>query len=237
MSTPPSTPPADEERHEDEPSPDTLARVLEISSRTWGEPDQGAAERLSTILGAEAVSTRVFRGELTIAVAAGRWRDAMFHMRDVEGYDYLSDVVVTDWLGYEGVVAGYYSSGGVLTHDMNTAGSWGKAVVPHAPGGEKRFSVSSHLMKLQTVPQGQHRRVRMQAWLDDGEPIDSLVPVYPSADFHEREALDLMGVTFTGHPNPRRILMPDFWVGHPQRKDYPVGGEQVQFSTDFKDVH
>ena len=70
---------------------------------------------------------------------------------------------------------------------MNRAGSWGNAAVPK-PLGDKRFTVSCHLLKLMTVAPGEHRRVRIQAWLDDGEEIATLIPVYPSADYHEREA-------------------------------------------------
>ena len=73
-------------------------------------------------------------------------------------------------------------------------------------------------------------RVRVQVWLDDGEPIASVVPVWPTADWHEREAYDLMGIRFEGHPNLVRILMEDDWEGHPLRKDYPIGGEPVRFS-------
>jgi NADH-quinone oxidoreductase subunit C len=83
-----------------------------------------------------------------------------------------------------------------------------------------------------TVTDGNHRRLRIRVWLDDNETISTLISVYPSADFHEREAFDLMGITFEGHPNLRRILMPDDWGGHPQRKDYPIGGEPVQFSDE-----
>ena len=90
----------------------------------------------------------------------------------------------------------------------------------------KRFSVSYHLLALSRPP----RRVRVQAWLDDGEEIDSVVPVWPTADWHEREAWDLMGIHFRGHPNLVRILMDEDWEGHPLRKDYPVGGEPVRFS-------
>ena len=74
------------------------------------------------------------------------------------------------------------------------------------------------------------RRVRVQVWLDDGEPISSVVPVWPTADWHEREAWDLMGIRAEGHPNLSRILMEDDWEGHPLRKDYPIGGEPVRFS-------
>jgi NADH-quinone oxidoreductase subunit C len=83
-----------------------------------------------------------------------------------------------------------------------------------------------------TVANGGHRRLRVQTYVDDGESVPSLVPVYPSADYHEREAWDMFGIVFDGHPNLVRILMPDDWGGHPQRKDYPLGGEPVQFSDE-----
>jgi NADH-quinone oxidoreductase subunit C len=90
----------------------------------------------------------------------------------------------------------------------------------------KRFSVSYHLLALRQPAE----RVRLKCWLDDGEPVPSVVSVWPTADWHEREQFDLMGITFTGHPNLSRILMEDDWEGHPLRKDYPLGGEPVRFS-------
>ena len=107
---------------------------------------------------------------------------------------------------------------------MNAPGSQGLQRVPDPK--PKRFSVVYHLLALGDEP----RRVRVKAWLDDGEAIDSVVGVWPSADWFEREVYDMFGVTFTGHPNHRRILMEDDWEGHPLRKDYPIGGEPVRFS-------
>src|SRR5207237_190122 len=77
---------------------------------------------------------------------------------------------------------------------------------------------------------GETTRVRLQVWIDDGEAVPTVVGVWPTADWHEREAWDLFGIRFDGHPNPRRILMDDDWEGHPLRKDYPIGGEPVRFS-------
>jgi NADH-quinone oxidoreductase subunit C len=90
----------------------------------------------------------------------------------------------------------------------------------------KRFSVSYHLLALRD----DHSRVRLQVWADDGEPVPSVVTIWPTADWHEREAYDLMGIRIEGHPNLTRILMDDDWEGHPLRKDYPIGGEPVRFS-------
>jgi NADH-quinone oxidoreductase subunit C len=90
----------------------------------------------------------------------------------------------------------------------------------------KRFAVNYHLLSVSERP----RRLRLQVWLDDGEPVPTVVGVWPTADWHEREAFDLMGITFSGHPNLKRILLDDDWEGYPLRKDYPIGGEPVRFS-------
>jgi NADH-quinone oxidoreductase subunit C len=83
---------------------------------------------------------------------------------------------------------------------------------------------------LAHVGEGPPARVRLQVFLEDGEEIDSVVPVWPTADWHEREAYDMVGIVFRGHPNLKRLLMPSDWAGHPLRKDYPIGGEPVQFT-------
>ncbi|WP_460851098.1 NADH-quinone oxidoreductase subunit C [Nocardioides montaniterrae] len=75
-----------------------------------------------------------------------------------------------------------------------------------------------------------NRRIRVEVGVpDDGTTVPSLVPVYPAADWHERECFDMYGLVFEGHPALTRILMPDDWPGHPQRKDYPLGGIPVEY--------
>jgi len=81
----------------------------------------------------------------------------------------------------------------------------------------------------------QHLMVVCPAEGGDDPRVPSLAPVYESAIWPEREVLDLMGVTFTDHPDPRRILMPNNWPNHPLRKDVPLGGEEVPFSFTFDD--
>lgn len=78
-----------------------------------------------------------------------------------------------------------------------------------------------------------NRRIRLEVALADPQDhhphLPSVVTVYPHADYQEREAWDMFGVIFDGHPALTRILMPDDWVGHPQRKDYPLGGIPVEY--------
>ena len=169
------------------------------------------------------VSERTAYGETTVIVERERLREAALHLRDAEGFRFLSDIAAADYLGWgEAGVAGYWGS--PAGRDANSPGSWGLTRLPEPR--PKRFSVSYHLLALQKGAP----RVRLQVWCDDGEPVPSVVPVWPTADWHEREAFDLMGIVFEGHPNLVRILMSEDWEGHPLRKDYPIGGEPVRFS-------
>jgi NADH-quinone oxidoreductase subunit C len=85
---------------------------------------------------------------------------------------------------------------------------------------DPRFEVVYHLFSTATKT-----RVRLKVKLSGGDTsVDSLVPLWPSADFFEREVFDLFGIRFDGHPNLKRIMMPEGWDGHPLRKDYPVEG-------------
>ena len=75
-----------------------------------------------------------------------------------------------------------------------------------------------------------NRRIRLEVAVPDVDPhIPSLVGIYPTNDWHERETFDMYGIVFDGHPSLTRILMPDDWPGHPQRKDYPLGGIPVEY--------
>lgn len=85
---------------------------------------------------------------------------------------------------------------------------------------EPRFEVIYHLL---SIPKKE--RVRLKVRLDGTSPvIDSVMPVWPGANYFEREVFDLFGIRFSGHPYLRRLLMPEDWEGHPLRKDYPVEG-------------
>lgn len=94
---------------------------------------------------------------------------------------------------------------------------------PEETGAE--LHVVYHLLSMT-----HNRRVRVEVTCPDADPhVPSVVATYPTADWHERETWDFFGIVFDGHPALTRILMPDDWPGHPQRKDYPLGGIHVEY--------
>ncbi|GIF05261.1 NADH-quinone oxidoreductase subunit C [Actinoplanes siamensis] len=96
--------------------------------------------------------------------------------------------------------------------------------VDYLGSDERRFHIAYQLTSMTY-----RRRVRLEVAVPDGVAVPSVTGVYPTADWQEREVYDMFGVVFAGHPNLTRILMPDDWEGHPQRKDYPLGGVPVEY--------
>ena len=85
---------------------------------------------------------------------------------------------------------------------------------------EPRFEMNYQLLSIST-----RQSLRLRVRLQGSDPlVDTVTTIWPGAGWHEREAYDLFGVRFAGHPDLRRILMPENWEGHPLRKDYPVEG-------------
>jgi NADH-quinone oxidoreductase subunit C len=169
------------------------------------------------------VGVREQHGETTLVVERERLVEACEHLRDEEGFTFLSDIAASDYLGWGGEgVSGYIGTAG--GRDLNVPMTQGFEALPEPK--PKRFALNYHLLAIGREP----RRLRVQVWLDDGEAAPSVVYVWPTADWHEREAWDVMGIPIEGHPNLKRILLDDDWEGHPLRKDYPIGGEPVRFS-------
>lgn len=101
---------------------------------------------------------------------------------------------------------------------------------------EPRFAVHYELLNMPRV-----ERLRVKALVPDPGPdalpeVDSVADIFPTAEFQEREIYDFFGIVFRGHPDLRRILMPEDYIGWPQRRDFPVGGDPVIFTNSERSV-
>lgn len=106
------------------------------------------------------------------------------------------------------------------------------SAVDYWPQREPRFHVVYEFKNIK-----QKLRLEIRVLLNGDEPqLDSITAVYPNAEWHERELWDMFGLHIQNHPDLRRILMPEDWVGHPLRKDYPLGYEEVEFSFNFEEI-
>jgi NADH-quinone oxidoreductase subunit C len=97
-------------------------------------------------------------------------------------------------------------------------------LLPRAPRWEVVYSLLS-------LSRNDRYRLKVEVPEADLPEVPSVVTVWPAANFYEREIFDLMGIAFAGHPNLRRIMLPDDWVGYPLRFDHPLGGEEVSFTS------
>ena len=174
------------------------------------------AQELDRVRGGSVLSTYHEHGQACLIVAPDAILDVLRWLRDTPGQEYrfLSSVHGVDYL-------------------------------PASP----RFGVHYELLNMERV-----ERLRVRAALDDPEMgsnragadapaeqpalpvIDSVVELFPAAEFQEREVYDFFGIVFRGHPDLRRILMPETYVGWPQRRDFPVGGEPVVFTFNEREV-
>ncbi|MBW8010774.1 MAG: NADH-quinone oxidoreductase subunit C [Chloroflexi bacterium] len=108
-----------------------------------------------------------------------------------------------------------------------------QTAVDYWPQEKPRF----HLI-YQFNSYAQKARLEVRVPLDGDSPVvNSVVSVFPNANWHEREIWDLFGIRFEGHPDLRRILMPHDWEGYPLRKDYPLGYEEVQFTFNYDEIN
>ena len=96
---------------------------------------------------------------------------------------------------------------------------------------DPRFEVVYHLVSF-----AHRHRITLKVGVNEDQPVPSLARIWPTATFQEREVFDMFGVIFDGHPSLQRILMPEDWDGHPQRKDHPLVYEEVAFTINHDDV-
>ncbi len=164
--------------------------------------------------GDDILHVKEFRGETTIVVLAQRAPELLDFLRVSPGlvYNMLSDISAVD----------YYPEDYGAAFDGDE--------VDFRP---ERFAVSYHILSMLY-----NRRLRVKTFVAEADPqLPTATVVFPAANWLEREIADMMGITFSGHPDQRRLLMPEDWHGHPHRRDYPLGKETVAFSFNVDEIH
>lgn len=103
---------------------------------------------------------------------------------------------------------------------------------PPTENRPERFGIAYHLLSMLY-----NRRLRVKAFVPEEEPVlTTITDIWMGANWLEREIMDMYGIEFEGHPDPRRLLMPEDWDGYPRRKDYPLGYETPQFSFNAEEI-
>jgi NADH-quinone oxidoreductase subunit C len=173
-------------------------------------------EQLNENFSEDVLHIKEFRGETTVVVNPESIQPVMEYLRNTSGlvYNFLSDISAVDY---------YPNDYGEENGYDGTA----KAFRP------ERFGISYHIYSMLY-----NRRLRIKTFAMEEDPqVPTVTNVWPAANWLEREIMDLMGVNFTGHPDQRRLLMPDDWDGHPQRRDYPMGKETIAFSFNAEEIY
>lgn len=173
-------------------------------------------EQLKQNFSEDVLHVKEFRGETTVIVNPESIQIVMEFLRNTPGlvYNFLSDISAAD----------YYPN------DYGEENGYDGTEHPFRP---ERYGISYHIYSMLY-----NRRLRIKVFAMEEDPtIPTVVNVWPAANWLEREIMDLMGVNFSGHPDPRRLLLPDDWDGHPHRRDYPLGKETVAFSFNAEEIY
>ena len=179
------------------------------------------------------------RTEITLDIAPDRWHDACRALRDEFGFELCMDVCGVDYLGYgidEWDTTDVSSEGFSRGVEGRGPGRFKYGEAPSVAGLEsgRRYAVVAHLLSMQ-----HNLRLRVRCFAaDDTMPVvRSIVDLWPGVNWFEREAFDMYGILFEGHPDLRRILTDYGFVGHPFRKDFPlIGNVEVRYDAEKQRV-
>jgi NADH-quinone oxidoreductase subunit C len=197
------------------------------------------AERLRAQFPDALVDIAQPRGELTLDVAPDAWHATCRTLRDGFGFEQCMDICGVDYLGY--------GSDEWDTTDVSSEGfsrgvegrgpgrfKWGEQPTDAKLPSNRRFAVVAHLLSIQN---NVRLRVRCFAADDTLPVVASVVDLWPGVNWFEREAFDMFGILFEGHPDLRRILTDYGFVGHPFRKDFPlIGNVEVRYDNEKQRV-
>ena len=178
------------------------------------------------------------RGEVLLEVPAGAWRETCIALRDEFGFEQAMDLSGIDYLGYGSDEWDTDVSSEGFSRGVEGRGpgrfAFGQATSDRSAVPQRRFAV---VLQLLSIRHNLRLSVRSHA-PDDALPIiASVVDVWPGLTWFEREAFDLFGIVFDGHPDLRRILTDDGFVGHPFRKDFPlIGNVEVRYDAEKERV-
>ena len=203
------------------------------------EPTLSFADRLKARFGERAMSIVEAHGETTLELAPADWLAVIGSLRDEPefGFEQLIDVCGVDYLSYgddEWETSDVTSEGFSRGVEGFGPGRFNWENRPRGRGPDRRFAAVVHLLSVRN-----NRRLRLRCFaLDNSLPVvPSLVELFPVANWFEREAFDLFGIIFEGHPDLRRILTDYGFVGHPFRKDFPmIGNVEVLYDAERKRV-
>ncbi|MFN3964310.1 NADH-quinone oxidoreductase subunit C [Silanimonas lenta] len=196
------------------------------------------AERLRARFGERVLSLVEAHGETTLEVAPAQLVEVARALRDEFHFEQAIDLAGLDFLGYG---EGEWETTDVSSEGFSRGVEGGSGPGrfrwedrPAGRGPEKRFAISVHLLSLR-----QNERLRLRCFAEDNAlpVLPSLVEIWPGLNWFEREAFDLFGIVFEGHPDLRRILTDYGFVGHPFRKDFPlIGNVEVRYDAEKKRV-
>ena len=204
-------------------------------------PDAPGLELIFAAINAEhpgaVLDTSFDREQPALIVHPDHIREVLSWLRDTDGqqYTFLASVHGADYLPAEPRFAVHYE---LLNRDRYerlrvkallpdpAADSAAARDAGDAPAGEGSVGTPGDSRPTEPSPDGANANLKPLPH------IASVVDLFPTAEFQEREVYDFFGIVFDGHPDPRRILMPEDYAGHPQRRDFPIGGEPVIFTRD-----
>jgi len=200
---------------------------------------ENLSQQLNKSFSSELLSNRLEQGEVTIEVAAENYLSVCKKLHDDEvfAFEILLDLCGVDYSAYGQVewktnatASGFSRGVDVATHGRLRFGD----ELPEMTGERKRFAAVTHLLSIKN----NHRlRVRVYAEDDVMPVVPSLVDIWNGVNWFEREAFDLFGIHFDGHPDLRRILTDYGFVGHPFRKDFPLSGHvEMRYDPEKKRV-